>query len=141
MWLFCLDDKEPAYRMVERGTTLTACGTPMRSIDAPVDGNVPVFQCRDANGHWQDYEGHIAQRGRMATVLGMLELLLPQAMRNEVVAGLGEYWGKTGMPEDAEVIAVAIAREPQAWRSLLVEPEGRASDVDRSPPLRDTSPS
>lgn len=136
MWLFRLDDTEPAYRMVERGTTLTACGTPMRIIDAPVDGNVPVFQCRDANGHWQDYEGQL----RMATVLGMLELLLPQDMRNEVVAGLSEYWGKTGMPEDAEAIAVAIAREPEAWRTLLVEPQERETEGDRPPPLRDTSP-
>ncbi len=125
MWQFRLDDKEPAYRMVDRGTTLTACGTDMRIIDAPVDGNVPVFQCRDANGHWQDHEGHIAQRGRMATVLGMLELLLPQDMRREVVAGLGEHWEQTGMPENAQEIAVAIVREPQAWRSLLVEPERR----------------
>ena len=145
MWLFRLDDKESAYRMVERGTSLTACGTDMRIIDAPVDGDVPVFQCRDANGNWQDHEGHIAQKERMAermtTVLNMLELLLPQDMRRDVVAGLGEYWEQTGMPEDAKEIAAAIVRDPQSWRSLLVEPEGRASDADRSPPLRDTSPS
>ena len=49
MWLFRLDDKETAYRMVEPGTTLTACGISMCIIEAPVDGNVPVFQCRDAN--------------------------------------------------------------------------------------------
>ena len=137
MWLFRLDDKESVYRMVDRGTTLTACGISMRIIDAPVDGDVPVFQCRDTNGNWQDHEGQL----RMATVLDMLELLLPQDMRRDVVAGLGEYWEQTGMPEDAKEIAAAIVRDPQSWRSLLVEPEGRASDADRSPPLRDTSPS
>lgn len=137
MWLFRLDDKESAYRMVDRGTTLTACGTDMRIIDAPVDGDVPVFQCRNTNGNWQDHEGQL----RMATVLDMLELLLPQDMRRDVVAGLGEYWEQTGMPEDAKEIAAAIVRDPQSWRSLLVEPEGRASDADRSPSLRDTSPS
>ena len=145
MWLFRLDDQAPAYRMVDRGTTLTACGISMRIIDAPVDGNVPVFQCRDANGHWQDHEGHIVQKElqkeRMATVLNMLELMLPQDMRSEVVDGLGAHWEQTGMPADAQEIAAAIVRDPQTWRTLLVEPEGRASDVDRSPPLRDTSPS
>lgn len=125
MWLFRLDDKATAYRMVERGTTLTACGTDMRIIEAPVDGDVPVFQCRDANGHWQDHEGQHAQKERMATVLAMLELLLPQDMRREVVAGLGEHWEQTGMPEDAKEIAATIVREPQAWRTLLVEPERR----------------
>ena len=125
MWLFRLDDKESVYRMVDRGTTLTSCGTDMRIIDAPVDGDVPVFQCRDANGHWQDHEGQHAQKERMATVLDMLELLLPQDMRREVVAGLGEHGEQTGMPENAKEIAAAIVREPQAWRSLLVEPERR----------------
>ncbi len=141
MWQFRLDDQEPAYRMVDRGTTLTACGTGMRIIDAPVDGNVPVFQCRDANGHWQDHEGHIAQRGRMATVLGLLELLLPQDMRNEVVAGLGAHWEQTGLPENAKEIAAAIVRKPEAWRTQLVEPQGRESDANHSLPLRHTSPS
>ena len=55
-------------------------------------------------------------------------------MRNEVVAGLGEYWGKTGMPEDAEAIAVAIAREPEAWRTLLVDPQERETEGDRPSP-------
>ena len=73
----------------------------------------------------------------MATVLNMLELLLPQDMRRDVVDGLGEHWEQTGMPENAEAIAVAIVRDPQAWHSLLVEPEGRESEADRSPPLRD----
>ena len=121
MWQFRLDDKESVYRMVDRGTTLTACGISMRIIDAPVDGDVPVFQCRDTNGNWQDHEGQL----RMATVLDMLELLLPQDMRREVVAGLGEHWEQTGMPENAKEIAATIVREPQAWRTLLVEPERR----------------
>ncbi|MCY3657669.1 MAG: Uma2 family endonuclease [Caldilineaceae bacterium] len=146
MWLFRLDDREPAYRMVERGTTLTACGTDMRIIDAPVDGDVPVFQCRDANGHWLDHEGHIVQKElqkelpkeRMSTVLGMLELMLPQDLRDEVVAGLRAHWEQTGLPENAEAIAIAIAREPEAWRTRLVDPQERESDADRSPPLRDT---
>ncbi|MCY4519157.1 MAG: Uma2 family endonuclease [Caldilineaceae bacterium] len=137
LWLYRLDGGKNTYRLVDQGTALTACGTRMRIIDAPVAGNVPVFQCRDANGHWQDHEGHQAQEERMATVLGMLELLLPQDLRRDVVDGLGAHWEQTGVPADAKEIAAAIVREPQAWRSLLVAPGGEAANADRSPPLRD----
>ena len=74
----------------------------------------------------------------MATVLDMLELLLPQDLRRGVVDGLGEHEAQTGVPADAKEIAAAIVRDPQAWRTHAASDS--PSDADRPSALRDTPP-
>ena len=139
MWLFRLDDREPAYRMVERGTTLTACGTDMRLIDAPVDGDVPVFQCRDANGHWLDHEGHIVQRAEQRGELGAVTRILRGVLNPRQLDQVGEVWTAGRVPSDAVERALAVRDNPALWRTLLAEPDDRPAadrerDDDRPPP-------
>lgn len=131
MWLFRLDETVGSYRGAESGRTLTACGVPMRLMDAAVAGNVPVFQCQDPEtGQWHDHEGDIALRERIENHVKLLDRCLPSldvAERNSLVAA----WKLDGVPDDMITRLVDAGQDPDRWREILglpkpTEMEGRS---------------
>lgn len=122
MWLFRLDSSTNSYRMAENGRSVTACDTPMRLLDAPVAGNVPVFQCRDPNGQWHDHEGDIALRERSAERVDihaqLLDIHFPHLAPSDR-ASLVDAWTRNGVPGNMLQRIADAAANPNRRRAIL----------------------
>ena len=69
-----------------------------------------------------------------ATHINALRKLLGNILTDSQLARTESHWHKFGSPTDAiDRIAVVMA-DSEAWRTLLVEPEGREVDADHSTP-------
>lgn len=143
LWLYHLDGWKNSYRMAERGQSITACGTRMRIMDAPMEGNVPVFQCQDANGQWHDHESDTALRERADMALDMLR----RALATEAPAAadrIAAHWAEAGLPADVADRILDVAAKPQAWQTILgipaADPAARepctsGKQVPKEPPV------
>jgi len=133
MWMFRLDNTGNSYHMAERGNVIAACDTRLRVLDAPVDGNVPVFQCQDANGQWRDHEGDIAHKKSVDIHTRLLDIhfpRLPQSDREFLVGA----WTRDGVSDDMLQRITTAAAEPNRWRELLGLKPDTGETGDSLPP-------
>ncbi|MYC62959.1 MAG: Uma2 family endonuclease [Caldilineaceae bacterium SB0661_bin_34] len=122
MWLFRRAEPDGAYHVAERGLDLTVCGVPMRLRPAAVPGNVPVFQCRDADTRqWHDHEGSLERRGKVHTALQLLDAVLP-SLPSPDRARIEASWQAAGLPVEAVPRILSLQGEPDRWRELLATP-------------------
>lgn len=132
MWVFRLDDTGNSFHMAERGNVIAACDTRLRVLDAPVAGNVPVFQCQDANGQWRDHEGDIAHKKSVDIHARLLDIhfpRLPQSDREFLV----DAWTRDGVSDDM-LQRITIAAEPNRGCELLGLKPDTGETGDSLPP-------
>ena len=80
------------------------------------------------------------QDGRELERIDALRTVLGSTLTDSQLARVEAQWHKFGAPVDAISRITAVMVDPEAWPSLLIDPEARSIDADHKPPRAASPP-